>query len=120
MSWTPEFSFKHHWQGLHQIGKIVERVNPASNLSNGEMPFGEDLMGLVEVINKVLSGKDEICRALPEGTLTQENLVVQLRNLNDRINETSRALQSAVEDIEHLKIEALTVKSCAMNPTKQP
>jgi hypothetical protein len=120
MSWTPESSFKHHWQGLHQIGKIVEGVNPTPHLSIREMSFGEDLMGLVEVINKVLSGQDEIRRALQEGILTQEDFVVQLRNLSDRISESSRTLQSAVEDIERLKIEPLTGKSCAVSPTNRP
>ncbi len=38
---------------------------------------------------------------------------------NNRITPSSRALQSTIEDIEHLKIEALTVTSCAMNPTKR-
>lgn len=119
MTWTPEFYFNHHWQGLHKIGKIVEGVTPAPNLRPGEMSFGEELLGLVEVINKVLSGQNEIRRALQEGILEQEDFVNQLRNLNDRINQSSRALQSAIEDIEHLKIETVNDTSCAMNQTKR-
>ncbi len=119
MSWTPDFYFKHHWQGLYQIGQIVQGVTPKPNLRPGGISFGEDLLGLVEVINKVLSGQGEIRRALQEGILSQEDFVNQLRHLNDRINQSSSALQSAIEDIEHLKIDALTVTSSAMCPTKR-
>ena len=99
MSGTPEYYFAKRWQGIERLGELIGDKPISSKRTSIELSNSEEISDIIEVTEKFLHFSDEVKNALFEQKLSENELVEEIRVLDDRIKWAANILQDASVEI---------------------